>query len=294
LNRRLRRAKIQAGSIHVFRGRSAPIMSQSSKAFALTVGLLFAVLAGLWATHAAAPPAVAKADVKKHAPAPREKRVRLSDTTYRNKLTQTIDFGGLDDPRTTLIEALDQLAKIHRVTFDINEQAFKDEMLNDVLKTEVAQPNAIPPMKTTLGTVLKKILVRVPAQSAAAFLIRKDYIEITTEAAVRKELNLPIPKLDDQKVNALPLTPIVWEEFRDEPLDDALQQIADAMDATILLDPRVKEKTGTKIDATLRNVTLDAAVELLADMASLAVVKRGGAYYVTSPENAERLRKFKP
>src|SRR5205823_4860248 len=38
----------------------------------------------------------------------------------------------------------------------------------------------IPEMNATLGTVLRKILARIPATSGATFLIRKDTIEITT------------------------------------------------------------------------------------------------------------------
>src|SRR5262249_11680225 len=43
------------------------------------------------------------------------------------QVRKVVDFQGLDDPKTTLIEALDQLAKVHRITFDVNERAFKAE-----------------------------------------------------------------------------------------------------------------------------------------------------------------------
>src|SRR5262249_36156643 len=98
----------------------------------------------------------------------------------RDTMNKTVDFGGLDDPKTTLIEALDQLTKVHRVTFEVNERRFKYELLNDVLKPEVANPNAIPAMKTTLGTVLRKILARISVPSGATYLLRRDVIEITT------------------------------------------------------------------------------------------------------------------
>src|SRR5262249_15123250 len=38
----------------------------------------------------------------------------------QNELNKTYEFGGFDDPKTTLIEALDQIAKARRVTFDID------------------------------------------------------------------------------------------------------------------------------------------------------------------------------
>jgi hypothetical protein len=122
----------------------------------------------------------------------------------RDKLNKTIDFAGYEDPKTTLIEALDQLAKVYDVAFDVNEKAFKYEMLNDVLKTPIAETNPIPPMrKTTLGTVLKKILSRIGVPSGATYMIRRDQIEITTgqfataEKAIRvfpvADLVFPIP-----------------------------------------------------------------------------------------------------
>jgi hypothetical protein len=121
----------------------------------------------------------------------------------RDTLNKPVDWAGIDDPKTTLIEALDQLAKVHRVTFDINERAFKYEMLNDVAKTEIANPNPLPGVKSTFGTVLKRILARVPVPSGATYLLRRDVIEITTgqfasaEKAVRvypvADLVIPIP-----------------------------------------------------------------------------------------------------
>ncbi|MFO0881136.1 MAG: hypothetical protein U0840_27750 [Gemmataceae bacterium] len=127
----------------------------------------------------------------------------------RDSLNKTVDFGGIDDPKTKLVEALDQLSKVHRITFDVNERAFKYEMLNDILAQEIANPNPIPPMKTTLRTVLKKILQRINVPSGATFLIRRDVIEITTgqfaaaEKAIRvypvADLVTPIPNAFNQQ-----------------------------------------------------------------------------------------------
>src|SRR4029077_6454536 len=99
--------------------------------------------------------------------------------------------------------------KVHRVTFDINERAFKYEMLNDVAKTEIANPNPLPGVKSTFGTVLKRILARVPVPSGATYLIRRDVIEITTgqfataEKTIRvypvADLVTPIPNAFNQQ-----------------------------------------------------------------------------------------------
>jgi hypothetical protein len=110
----------------------------------------------------------------------------------RKILSEPISFKGVDDPKTTLEEALDALGKTCNVTFDVNEKAFAFEQLKDVLKTEVAQPTPIPEMKATLATVLREILARVPVGSGATWVIRKDVIEITTQTFLAVEKGLRV------------------------------------------------------------------------------------------------------
>jgi hypothetical protein len=244
---------------------------------------------GLWYAHAAAPPA-AKESPERHEQ-PTHNSARRVDTTLRDKLDKPTNFKGNDDPKLTCIEFLNFLSERYDVSFEVNDRAFEEDGISEVLKSEITKNEPLAPMSdTTLRQILTKVLTRLEPKSRATFLIRKDAIEITTEAAVRGELGLPVPKLDDEAKNALPLTPILWEAINDEPLADVLHRVADAEDVTILVDPRVKAKAATKIDATLRNVPREVALTFLCDMADLAVVKRSSAYYVTSPQNAERLR----
>ncbi len=99
----------------------------------------------------------------------------------RDKLAKTFPFAGFDDPRTTLAEAIDLIQKRHDVVIEVNERAFRFDQVNEVLKTEIAAPTPILPMpRATLGTVLKKVLARIPAPSGATFLIRRATIELTT------------------------------------------------------------------------------------------------------------------
>jgi hypothetical protein len=221
----------------------------------------------------------------------RLKLARLRDKTVREQLDAEIDFKGMDDPKVTLIEALNQQADRYGFSFDVNERAFRAEKMNDVLKTAITERDPIPPMnKATLAWVLKKILERIPVRSGAVFLIRRGGVEITTGKAVREELKLPEPA-KGARPDVLP--PIVWEEIENEPLSAALRVLAAAGETPVLLDPRAKEKAATKVTAELHNVPLEAALELLADMAGLAIVRKSNAYYVTTPENAERLRAAK-
>lgn len=115
----------------------------------------------------------------------------------RKRLSDVVDFPGIEDARATLNDALDQLSKRYGLTFDINEQAFKMDGLMEVGRTEIAQPTPIPPMKTTLSTILRKILRRVPSASGTTYLIRRDVIEITTGTFAGAEKTLRVYPVAD-------------------------------------------------------------------------------------------------
>jgi RNA polymerase sigma factor (sigma-70 family) len=258
-------------------------------ALVLTLGVVGSG-AGLFThrTRATPPTALAKAPVpppkeakpdKPGFPAPPTAPDRVRD--LREALAKEVKYSGVDDPKTTLVEALDMIAKRYELTFDVNEKAFAADGTADVLKTPIAEANAIPEMNARLGVVLRKVLTRVPAQSGVLYLIRKGHIEITTGAAVRAELGIPAGR---------PLLPLVWESFEAVPLGHALKVLADATDYNIVLDPRVESKLKTAVSARLYNVPVDTAVRLLADMEGLQPVRLDNVFYVTTPENAARLR----
>jgi tetratricopeptide (TPR) repeat protein len=130
--------------------------------------------------------------------------LELQDT-----LAKAVKFGGFEaDPKFSLGEALDFLADRFDLTFDVNEAAFKAEMVDDVLSKPVAE-KAIPKMfNVSLETVLRRILSRVPSTSGTTYIIRRDVIEITTEARAAAEkvtrvypvgdLVIPIPNAVNQ------------------------------------------------------------------------------------------------
>src|SRR5262249_30697711 len=156
------------------------------------------------------------------------------------------------------------LSKVHRVTFCVNERAFQAEDFKDVLKAEIANPNAMPPMKAKLSMVLQKILDRVKVKSGAAFFIRRDQVEITTTAAQCAELRL---------VKIGPMPPLVHLTADRKPLDEALAIVADQAAVNVAFDPRVSDKATTPVTVHMMNTPIDAALFLLADMAELTFVR---------------------
>jgi hypothetical protein len=197
-------------------------------------------------------------------------------------LSKTVRFPGIEDPKATLVEALDRLAKAYDLSFDVNERAFKFEMVPDVLKTEIAQPNPIPEMHATPAAVLRKVLARLPVPSGATFLIRSDTIEITTGDALREEVwgaNYRGPWL-----------PLVYVRFERVPLQEALRALARQTDTNIVLDPSVGRSGRAPVTASLRNTPLAVALLLLTNMAGLRPVQVGNVVYVTTPQNADWLQ----
>jgi RNA polymerase sigma factor (sigma-70 family) len=203
-----------------------------------------------------------------------------------DSLTSPVNFQGFDDPATTLLEALDVLAKRYTLTFDVNEAAFAAEDVKDAGKQEIArqerEAKPIPAMTgVDLATVLRKILSRTQSQSGAVFLVRSDgVIEITTGAAANREIRR---NPDD------PMLPLVHADIEAQPLAAALKDLARQSGVNVVVDARAQDKAKTPVTATLLNVPVDTAVRVLADMADLRPVLLNNVLYVTTRENATRL-----
>jgi RNA polymerase sigma factor (sigma-70 family) len=199
-------------------------------------------------------------------------------------LAKAINFEGRDDPKTTLSEILDEFATQYNITFDVNERAFESEGLKDVLSAPlVPDGRPLPKMKgVRFSTVLTKVLSRVPSGSGATFVVRRDHIEITTQAAVREELGL--------HPNAVKM-PLVAASFDKSPLEDALKEISTSTGFNIVLDSAKLEKSKAGVTANLNNVPVDTAVRILAEMADMRAVLLDNVLFVTSKETADRLQK---
>src|SRR5262249_27969510 len=133
------------------------------------------------------------------------------------RLSKQINYMGVEDPKASLADALDMLAKTHDIQFDINEKAFALVSMKHVQRTEVVSATPSGPMKSQLGTVLRKVLSRVPVPSGATYAIRDDHIEITTGATLASEV------WGDFKGPHLPL---VWATLEKIQIEDALRELA--------------------------------------------------------------------
>jgi hypothetical protein len=198
------------------------------------------------------------------------------------KLNRQVDFTGIEDARATLSDALDQISKQYDLSFEINDSAFKVEMIPEVDKLEVAQ-RPIPAMKKAkIDRVLRKVLSRVSphTQSGATYLVRGDHIEITTTAFQKTEI------WGSYRGPFLPLLNIAFDKM---PLTDAVRELAEQAEFNVVVDPRAAEKAKTPVSARLFNTPFDSALRLLCDMSDLQTVQIDNVFYVTTKENASAL-----
>lgn len=72
------------------------------------------------------------------------------------------------------------------------------------------------------------------------------------------------------------------------PLTNAIEELTERLEFSIILDPRAREQAKTPLTARLCAVPVDEAVAVLADMAGMKSVHTGHLIYVTTPANAER------
>jgi hypothetical protein len=239
---------------------------------------VFFLLTGLpWLMMASAQTPDGKGPPRRE-PSERQKAAALHEYLYT-----TVEFRGFDDPDTKYGEAFDHLHRLYNISITVNEQAFKDEGIDDLLTTPLARE--LPKMKNvTLERVVRKVLERIPVATGTMWLARGGDVEITTVRAYRKEFY-------PERYPDGPFPPLVSADLDKRPLEEALKILATDADANIVLDTRAGEKGKTSVTARLANVPLDTAVLLLADMAELDSFQVDGVYYVTTKENAENLRK---
>jgi hypothetical protein len=205
------------------------------------------------------------------------------------RLARRIDMPGIDDPDTTLGDALDKLAKASGLAFDVNDKAFAEEQLeNNVLSKPIGA--AVPAMKNvTAERALLRLLARLPVPSGTTFLVRRESVEITTGKAQVAEVWSRAPDDLEGEARREPKMPLVNAEFDRKPLGEALKELARPSGMNVVVDVRVAEKAKLPVTARFLNTPLDTAVRTLADMAELKPFLVDNLLYVTVRENADRL-----
>jgi hypothetical protein len=194
-------------------------------------------------------------------------------------LNENLDFRDFQGDMTLkefcgiLMEKLAGKGKEFPILIDLRAFRSENAKANDILDSPVRLPfyrNPIPAI-----TALQIALSR--SEHPATFLIQSGVVIITT-----KKQASPSPLLK-QTVTAA---------FNNRPLADALAELSATTGASIVVDGRLGDKAKKPVTAFLKNdVTLDAALRMLTDMADLKVVFLDSGIYVTSPVAAQAMLK---
>jgi hypothetical protein len=207
----------------------------------------------------------------------------------REMLARKVKVGPFEDPKVTVADVIDGVQRRYDLPIQVNEQAFKADGIDDVMRFELCQEKPLKEMNAPLAVILNRILDRIPTKNGAVVLLQKDGISITTMDAFRAEF---AGSGTDTTPMATPIGPLVQRTWEQVSLAEAVRQIVEDTEANIVIDPRAREKANANvITARLRNVPLRTAVRILADMAGLEVIQIDNVYYVSSPEHIQKLTK---
>jgi hypothetical protein len=126
---------------------------------------------------------------------------------------------------------------------------------------------------------LSTVLDAICAQIDAGYIVRSEFIEIVPMWILRKELNHPHGPDSD-------LRNLVIRFYDNVPLQTAFNDLAEKYNRNVILSPLAQKEMEQKVTARLINVPFDAAVETLADMADLKLVRKSNVTLVTTKEQA--------
>jgi hypothetical protein len=136
-----------------------------------------------------------------------------------------------------------------------------------------------------LSSVLRLLLSQIKGDTyVGTFHIRDDYVEATT---TYHQFMSPMSLAESGR----PHVPNVTIEARGQNLEEALANLADTTSINVVLDARARDRA-RKVTVTtpLRNVPMDTALRLLADMADLGVAITDNVFYVTDTDNARLMQ----
>jgi hypothetical protein len=132
-----------------------------------------------------------------------------------------------------------------------------------------------------LETVLAMICDQM--EEKTTFFVRRDCIEIVPRWKAWDELGL-------ERTENQMLPRLIHRIFTKVPLEQALQQIAERYNQNIVIAPQAEAKKSTVITARLVNAPVDVAVETLANLADLKLVRKQNVLYVTTNDQAAELK----
>jgi hypothetical protein len=176
---------------------------------------------------------------------------------------------------------------LDRMTFGEAKAYFEDRFDVTILVNEKAFPKNSKSLQAQVklekmsGVTLRTALQLMLDQFGGAYVVRPEFIEITTPEFARPESWVTGDRTYVPRVHA---------DFDDVPLDQALRGLGIDTGIAVILDRREFENSGKPhVTALFDGVCLDSAVEVLANMCGLKAIAVDRTLYVTDEENADKL-----
>jgi hypothetical protein len=196
-----------------------------------------------------------------------------------SKLRKPIDLEKTDS--VSLSNLAIGLGEKSGVTVLINESAFK-----------TIDPNGNPGGLTikvprVKGMSLTAALNHILSQLEATFLVYKDHIEIVPIAFAAKETKNVAQAEDDGPVRLA--QPLVSMIFKEKPLNDAVAELAEEYDLTVVVSPQSGDARTGFVSARFLNTPADKALELLTLQCDLRIIKKANTFMITSRDHANDL-----
>jgi hypothetical protein len=191
------------------------------------------------------------------------------------KLRKPVDLHPGEAIRLT--ELADFLTEKHGLAVTMNTESFNNQVGDAPANITVNLPK---PKTIPAGAMLRQVL----ADRSLTYLVRKTHIEIVPISTVPKELKVFAE--DDGEPRLATLVSTVYKE---KPLNEALADLAEENDLTVVVAPQAADNKAAFVSARMMNVPADKAIELLALQGDLRVVKKGNTWFVTSKEHAAEL-----
>ena len=179
-----------------------------------------------------------------------------------------------------LKDVLEFLSDKYNLTFIVDTQAFEQAGVGGGRNVEDTQVRLPKMPGVTLSTVLRFLF----AQVNGTYLVRRDYIEITTRDRQITEAFGPGP------FDPAALPPTVNVVFDNRQLESALGELAGQSGKNVVLDPRVPNTDKLFVRVKLLNTPVDTAIRVAAELAGQKVVVMDNVFYVTTPEHAKALQ----
>jgi hypothetical protein len=241
--------------------------------------LVAAVLAaGLLAVPGGVP-----AQEKAKAPARPEAKPRTGQTeAILSALRESITFEG-DLTQTPLTELLANLARKYELNIVVRSDLFKAEG-----EPAVGDRRLDVTVMRLDGVSLRRFLDLTLGGMNATYLVRKGVVEIVPVRYAAKETDGRVEAGEGGERVRL-AEPLVSAIYKEKPLNEALADLAEEYDLTVVVGPQAGDNRMAFVSARLLNVPADKALELIAVQADLRVVPKGASFLITSRDHANEL-----